>query len=84
MKTATVRDLRNKFPRIAAWIERGQAVEITRSGKVFARLVPAPPPKPRRFRMPDIMARLDQTFGPVCYDAADLAKGLDASRGEIS
>jgi antitoxin (DNA-binding transcriptional repressor) of toxin-antitoxin stability system len=84
MKTATVRDLRNRFPRIAEWIEQGQPVEITRAGKVFARLVPAPPPKPRRFRMPDMMARLKQTYGEVSYDAADLASGLEASRGERS
>jgi antitoxin (DNA-binding transcriptional repressor) of toxin-antitoxin stability system len=84
MKTATVRDLRNRFPRIAEWIEQGQPVEITRAGKVFARLVPAPPPKPRRFQMPDIMVRLDQTFGQTSYEAADLARGLDASRGERS
>ena len=50
MKTATVRDLRNRFPRVAAWIEQGEPVEITKGGKVFARLVPAQPEKPRRFR----------------------------------
>lgn len=84
MKTATVRDLRNRFPRVAAWITRGEPVEITRGGKIFARLVPALPEKPRRFRMPDIRARLDQTFGEVCYDARDIARGLAASRGEVS
>jgi prevent-host-death family protein len=84
MKTATVRDLRNRFPRIAAWIEQGEAVEITKAGKPIARLVPAPPEKPRRFKMPDIMARLNQTFGQACYDAADVARGLAASRGERS
>jgi antitoxin (DNA-binding transcriptional repressor) of toxin-antitoxin stability system len=45
MKTATVRDLRNKFPRVAAWIAEGEAVEITKAGKLFARLVPATPPR---------------------------------------
>lgn len=83
MKTATVRDLRNGFRRIAAWIEEGQPVEITRAGRVFARLVPAPPLKPRRFKMPDIKARLNQTFGSTCYDAADVARGLAASRGDL-
>jgi antitoxin (DNA-binding transcriptional repressor) of toxin-antitoxin stability system len=68
MKTATVRDLRNRFPRIAAWIEQGQPVEITRAGKAFA----------------DIMTRLDQTFGQTCYDSADVAEGLAASRGDLS
>jgi antitoxin (DNA-binding transcriptional repressor) of toxin-antitoxin stability system len=84
MKTATVRDLRNHFPRVAAWIEEGEPVEITRSGKVFARLVPATPKAPRKFKMPDIMARLHQTFGDSCYDSSDVAQGLALSRGELS
>jgi antitoxin (DNA-binding transcriptional repressor) of toxin-antitoxin stability system len=84
MKTATVRDLRNRFPRIAAWIEQGQPVEITRAGKTFARLIPAPPNKPRRFKMPDIMARLNQTYGRTSYDSSDLARGLATSRGDRS
>jgi antitoxin (DNA-binding transcriptional repressor) of toxin-antitoxin stability system len=84
MKTATVRDLRNHFPRVAAWIEEGEPVEITRAGKVFARLLPAAPAKPRRFKMPDVMARLNGTFGTKCYDGDDLARGLAASRGDLS
>jgi antitoxin (DNA-binding transcriptional repressor) of toxin-antitoxin stability system len=84
MKTATLRDLRNRFPRVAAWITQGEPVEITRGGKVFARLVPAVPEKPRCFKMPDIRARRDETFGEACYDARDMARGLAASRGEVS
>ena len=84
MKTATVRDLRNRFPRVAAWIAEGETVEITKSGKPFARLLPALPEKPRRFKMPDIMARLERTFGDSTYDAADMARGLAASRGDLS
>jgi len=84
MKTATVRDLRNHFPRVAAWIEQGEPVEITRAGKVFARLLPATPQKQRRFKMPDIMARLHHTFGDSCYDSQDVARGLAASRGDLS
>jgi prevent-host-death family protein len=84
MKTATIRDLRNHFPRVAAWIDNGEPVEITKSGKPFARLVPVAPEKPRRFKMPDIMARLDRTFGDKTYDAAEIASGIAASRGELS
>lgn len=40
MKIATVADLRNHFRRISAWIEDGEAVEIVKRGKAFARLVP--------------------------------------------
>ena len=84
MKTATVRDLRNHFPRVAAWIEEGQSVEITKSGKVIARLVPASSKTSRKFKMPDIMERLDRTFGDACYDSSDIAQGLALSRGELS
>jgi hypothetical protein len=34
--------------------------------------------------MPDIMVRRNQTFGEDSYDAAELASGLEASRGEWS
>jgi antitoxin (DNA-binding transcriptional repressor) of toxin-antitoxin stability system len=84
MKTATVRDLRNHFPRVAAWIEEGESVDITRSGKVIARLMPATRQPPRKFKMPDVMARLQQTFGDSCYDSSDIARGLDLSRGDLS
>jgi hypothetical protein len=46
--------------------------------------VPAPPPKRGRFKMPDIMARLQRTFGEKCYHADDLERGIAASRGDVS
>ena len=84
MKTANVRDLRNRFPRVAAWIEQGESVEITRGRKVFARLVPATPEKPRRFKMPDIMARLRANFGDKVYSAEEIQGLIQESRGERS
>ena len=74
MKTATVSDLRNRFARVAAWIDKGEVVEITKSGKPFARLVPIAPEKPRRFKMPDIMARLNRDFGDRVYSADEVAR----------
>jgi len=41
MKTATVRDLRNRFADVAKWIESGEQVAITRNGTAFATLAPA-------------------------------------------
>ena len=41
MKTATVRDLRNRFASVAKWIEEGEQVTITRHGASFATLAPA-------------------------------------------
>lgn len=65
MKTATVRDLRNKFPRIEAWVHEGESIAISKRGKVIATLVPAlgavePQKRPPRV---DIMARLRETWG---------------------
>jgi len=62
MKTATVRDLRYSFARIAKWLRAGESVEVTYRGKKLARLVPvggmiAVPPKP-----PDFEARLKRLF----------------------
>ena len=70
MKTATVRDLRNQFPRVAAWIQNGEEVGITKAGKLFARLVPATPAK---LVKPDIMARLKETWGDRVFSAKEVA-----------
>lgn len=84
MKVATVRDLRNRFALISKWIEQGDPVEITKGGKRFARLIPAEPQLSGPFQMPDIERRLKRTFGDVCYDATEVARGLAASRGDPS
>lgn len=62
MKTASIRDLRNEFPRVARWIEEGECVEITRSGKPFARLAPVLKTSPTSAPMPDFMDRLQKHF----------------------
>jgi prevent-host-death family protein len=41
MKTATVRDLRNRYKSLLSWIGAGEEVVITRRGKTIARLIPA-------------------------------------------
>jgi len=40
MKTATVRDLRNRYTTVLRWISAGEEVLITQRGKVIARLSP--------------------------------------------
>lgn len=40
MKTATVRDLRNRYSSLLDWIGAGEEIIITRRGKTIARLVP--------------------------------------------
>ena len=73
MKTATVRDLRNQFPRVAAWIAEGESVEITKAGKPFARLVPPTPAKAPKPVKPDILARLKKTWGNRVFSVQEVA-----------
>ena len=55
MRTATVANLRNEFPKVFAWIEAGEEIAITRRGRIVANLIP---PKPLKKRNPDWAARL--------------------------
>ena len=43
MKTATVRDLRNRYTSLLRWIGAGEEIVITRRGKPIARLLPEVP-----------------------------------------
>ena len=45
MKAVSVRDLRNKFGKIAKWLEAGQTVQILKRGRPIARLTPEPSSK---------------------------------------
>jgi antitoxin (DNA-binding transcriptional repressor) of toxin-antitoxin stability system len=38
---------------VAAWIEEGESAEITKAGKVIARLMPATRKAPPKFKIPD-------------------------------
>lgn len=69
MKTASVADLRNRFPSVFRWIEDGETVELTKRGRVVARIVPAPKAKPRKFQVPDFAARTREIMGdkPTVY-----------------
>jgi prevent-host-death family protein len=40
LKTATVRDLRNRYTSLLRWLGAGEEVVITRRGKAIARLIP--------------------------------------------
>lgn len=80
MKTATIRDLRNSFPRVAEWIEEGECVEITRSGKPFARLEPIDSSTRTPLAMPDFIARLRKHF-PNETASKGLSSAVDYDRG---
>ncbi len=64
MKTATVRELRNEFPKIEAWVHEGESIRISKRGKVIATLVPTLGNSTLSSASPkvDIMARLHETW----------------------
>lgn len=75
MKTATVRELRNEFPRIEAWVHEGESINISKRGKVIATLVPALGNTASRKRPPkvDIMSRLRETWGGRVFTMEEVA-----------
>lgn len=80
MKTATIRDLRNSFPTVARWIEEGECVEITKSGKPFARLAPIPPETKASIDMPDFRSRMKKHFPDE--KPGSLGSVVDYDRGD--
>jgi antitoxin (DNA-binding transcriptional repressor) of toxin-antitoxin stability system len=44
MRTATVRDLRNRYTSLLSWIGAGEEIVITQRGKAIARLIPEQDP----------------------------------------
>ena len=62
MKTASIRDLRYRFPQIEARLREGEAIDITKRKRVIARLVPVKA-QPRRRVPPDFLAMLKEIYG---------------------
>lgn len=81
MKTATVRDLRTKFPVLARWMDNGEPIEITRRGRVVAHLTPAADAAKGKRAKPDIMKRLREIFGDYVMEKKEVAAVLDHNKG---
>jgi prevent-host-death family protein len=72
MKTATVRELRNEFSKLEAWMQEGEQIEIVKRGRPIARLVPASKSSRRKLVKPDFMARLKETWGERVFTAEEV------------
>lgn len=40
MRSTTVRELRNNYSQVLKWVAKGEEVEVTRRGKVVAKVIP--------------------------------------------
>jgi len=67
MKTATLKELRNQFALVSRWIEEGEEVKITKRGRVFARIIPEPPPSFSNRQVPDFARRVRRIFGKTRF-----------------
>ena len=83
MKTASVRDLRQDFARVLAWVQAGEEVAITRRRQAVARLTPLPHRKPVKRSMPDLAARLTKVFGQRVIADQAMQAIMDLDRGPI-
>jgi prevent-host-death family protein len=80
MKTTTVRELRNNYSRVLRWISKGEEVEVTRRGKVVAKVVPPPSAKARKVDW-DQSAAFSQGTWSTTLTADESAAILAESRG---
>jgi len=83
MKTASVRELRQDFRHILAWIEAGEEVAITMRRQAVARLIPWPRKKAARRKMPDVGARLRKVFGAKIIADKTVRAMMDRNRRTI-
>ena len=72
MKTATVRDLRNNFARLEAWLRDGEDVRIEKRGEPVALLTALRRKQPGRIKNPDWDARRKRIWGDRVFSAAEV------------
>ena len=83
MKTASVRDLRQDFPRVLAWLQAGEKVAITMRRQAIATLIPCPKKKRARCPMPDLTMRLQKVFGHRVIPDQAVDAIMDQNRGNL-
>lgn len=81
MRTAAIRDLRTRFPKLEAWLRQGEPVAITKHGVHVASLVPAPA-QGKRGGAVDFAAQLKRLWGDRQFNDAEARAMLRAARDE--
>jgi antitoxin (DNA-binding transcriptional repressor) of toxin-antitoxin stability system len=78
MKTATLRDLRNDFAKLEAWLGEGEEIRIEKRGKPIAMLTPLKAKSSAKVKMPDFEARLKETWGDRVFSNAEIREMREA------
>ena len=72
MKTASVRDLRNNFAMLEAWLSDGESICIEKRGTPVAMLTAMRPARPKKVPMPDFAARQKAIWGDRVFSEAEV------------
>ena len=72
MKTATVRELRNEFSKLEAWLGEGEEIQIEKRGKVVGVLRPAVETKSSDVVWPDFTARRKAIWGDRVFSEKEV------------
>ena len=83
MKTVTVHDLRYNFSKVESLLRKGTPLQVTKRGKVIARLEPDSDSGhvPGRAPLPDFLARIQANFGDTILEPSG-AELISAERDE--
>jgi len=82
MKTVTVRDLRYDFPKVERMLREGKPLQITKRGKVVARLEPENGrAENKRPPLPDFLRELNEIYGDQVFEVSG-AELISADREE--
>lgn len=73
MKTVTVRDLRNSFSMLEAWLAEGEEIRIEKRGQPIAVLTAWKAEMSRRPEKPDFAARRKATWGDRVFTESEVA-----------
>ena len=83
MKTVTVRDLRNCFSKLEAWLAEGEQIQIQKRGKPIAMLTGLRARRANASKRPDFAARRKVIWGDRVLSEAEVsAMRADELEGE--
>lgn len=72
MRTASVRDLRNNFAKLEAWLNNGEEVQIEKRGEPIAMLTAIDRSRGKKVEMPDFAARRKAIWGDRMFSEAEV------------
>jgi antitoxin (DNA-binding transcriptional repressor) of toxin-antitoxin stability system len=72
MKTVTVRDLRNNFSKVEAWLGEGEEIRIEKRGKPIGFLSATPKSGQAEIKKPDWAARRKAIWGDRVFSEGEV------------